>query len=84
MPFDRTLGLYSGFILTFHLLSHLIKERLYLSESLISMLVGIVFGPVGVGWLQLGPNMDFWMMLYQFSRIVMVFQIMAASVSLSR
>lgn len=80
----RTIGLYSTFILVFHLFSHLIKERLYLSESLVSMLVGVAFGPVGLGWLQRGPRMEFWMMLYQLSRIVIAFQIMAASMSLSR
>lgn len=80
----RTLGLYSGFILIFHLFSCLIKERLYLSESLVSMLVGIAFGPVGLRWIKLGPRMEFWLMFYQLSRIVIAFQVMAASVSLSR
>ncbi len=80
----RTLGLYSGFILIFHLFSRLIKERLYLSESLVSMLVGIAFGPVGFGWIELGPRREFWLMFYQLSRIIIAFQVMAASVSLSR
>ena len=32
-------------------LSYLLKERAFLSSALISLLVGVAFGPVGAGWI---------------------------------
>jgi len=34
-----------GFLTVFALVSYLLKERFYLSEALISLVAGIIFGP---------------------------------------
>lgn len=74
------------FNVLFSLVSHLVKEQLFLSESLVACLVGIGCGPVGLGWIRLGTAMEpsCSLMLYHLSRLVMAIQIMTAAVSLPK
>ncbi|TKA30799.1 hypothetical protein B0A50_02519 [Salinomyces thailandicus] len=44
----------SGFLISFTLFTNFIRNRLHLSEPPIALLVGIILGPVGLGWLT--PN----------------------------
>jgi NhaP-type Na+/H+ or K+/H+ antiporter len=79
-PFYPTLALLGLFILLFGLISLFVKERLYLTESLVAILFGILFGPLCIGiidpmrWFS---EENFYRMLMEFSRIIISFQVMA-------
>ncbi|KAI9205259.1 Sodium/hydrogen exchanger family-domain-containing protein [Polychytrium aggregatum] len=79
------LSLIGGFILIFGYISLLIKERLFLSESLVSTLVGIAFGPIAANLLNPfeWPG-DIQQITLQFSQIVIAIQVMAAAVTLPK
>jgi NhaP-type Na+/H+ or K+/H+ antiporter len=82
------IAIYSAFNIIFGLYSHFIKERLFLSESLVSILFGVAFGPVGLNLIYPSQRQvdseKFWMVVYQLARFVMTFQTMAAGISLPR
>lgn len=48
-PLYLNMMLLGGFVIFFGLISLFIKERLYLTEALCATAVGIAFGPVGLG-----------------------------------
>jgi len=79
-PFYLTLALLGLFILLFGLISLFVKERLYLTESLVAILFGILFGPLCIGiidpmaWFS---EENFYRLLMEFSRIIISFQVMA-------
>lgn len=80
--------IYSSFNILFGLYSHFIKERLFLSESLVSMLFGILVGPLLLNLIFPGvediDTAEIWNLFRQLARIVMTFQTMAAGISLPR
>ncbi|KAL7752367.1 Na+/H+ antiporter [Sorochytrium milnesiophthora] len=73
-----------GFIVCFGLFSLLVKDRLYLSETLVAVLVGIMIGPYVAG---LVPA-DSWQpealqnVIYQLCRVLIAVQVMIAGVEL--
>ncbi|KAK2596227.1 hypothetical protein QQS21_006319 [Conoideocrella luteorostrata] len=50
--FNIIVALLGGFISLFGLVSYLLKENYYLSEALISLLVGVAFGPLAADWIR--------------------------------
>ena len=50
--FNVVLSLLGGFISLFGLVSYLLKEHYYLSEALISLLIGVAFGPNGANFIR--------------------------------
>lgn len=72
-----------GFIGLFGLVSLFVKEKLYLTESLVATIVGILCGPVGLKivvpevWFQ----KDFYFAMREAARLVISIQVMAAGVS---
>ena len=92
--FYLNIFIYSTFNIIFGLYSHFIKERLFLSESLVFMAFGIVFGPFGLGIITFPSksnnttiddnNGELWNLFKQLARFVMTFQTMAAGISLPR
>lgn len=50
--FNIIVALLGGFISLFGLVSYLLKENFYLSEALISLLVGVGFGPPGANFIR--------------------------------
>ncbi|CAG8545374.1 6621_t:CDS:10 [Ambispora gerdemannii] len=76
-----------GFIVIFGFVSLLIKERLYLSEALVSALVGIIVGPVALRILvpeRWSDQEQLAKITMQFTRIVVAIQVMAAGISLPK
>lgn len=77
------MALLGGFIVLFGLVSLFVKERLYLTESLVATLVGIAFGPFGLrvvmpaAWF---PE-QYHTVILEFSRVVIAMQVMAVGVS---
>ena len=71
------------FILLYGLYSNLIKEKLYLSESLVATFIGVLFGPYGLSLLALSSELILnYRIFLHFSRLVMAIQIMAAGIAL--
>ncbi|RGB39058.1 Sodium/hydrogen exchanger family-domain-containing protein [Rhizophagus diaphanus] len=73
-----------GFIVIFGLVSYFVKQRLYLSEALICLSVGVILGPYVLH--VINPykwgNTDF--ITREFTRIVIAIQVMAAGVALPK
>ncbi|KAJ3048732.1 hypothetical protein HK097_010248, partial [Rhizophlyctis rosea] len=74
-----------GFIILFGCISLVVKEKMFLSESLVAMLIGIAFGPYGANLL----NPFSWpthvhVVTQQFAQLLIAIQIMAAAVALPR
>lgn len=69
-PLYLNMVLLGGFILSFGLVSLFVKERLYLTEALCATAVGIAFGPVGLGVVDLAKWMpdSHMSLLLEFSR----------------
>lgn len=84
-PFYECLALIGLFIILFGLISLFIKERLYLTESLVAIIIGTIFGPKCAGilspkdWV---PEDIFYRGLMEFSRVIISFQVMAVGLSL--
>lgn len=78
--------LFGGFIIAFGLVSLFVKERLYLTESLVATLAGIAFGPMALKivlphlWF---PGELFFSFLQEAARLVIALQVMTVGASLS-
>ncbi len=74
------------FIICYGLVSYVVKERLYLSEPLIALTVGIVTGPYVLnwidpnGWASTGEENNY--IIYQFSRLVVGVQVLFCGIAL--
>ncbi|CAG8502259.1 7110_t:CDS:2 [Dentiscutata erythropus] len=81
---SQVLCILGGFIICYGLVSYLIKERLYLSEALVSTIVGIILGPVALRIL----NPSVWgnqtEITHGFTRIVLAIQVMFSGVALPK
>ncbi|RIA97144.1 Sodium/hydrogen exchanger family-domain-containing protein [Glomus cerebriforme] len=73
-----------GFIVIFGLVSYFVKQRLYLSEALICLFVGVILGPYVLHVIEpyKWGNIDF--ITREFTRIVIAIQVMAAGVALPK
>ncbi|OLL23683.1 putative Na(+)/H(+) antiporter [Neolecta irregularis DAH-3] len=81
--FNLVISVLGGFVLLFGLFSYVIKERLYLSEALVALIVGIAFGPRGAGLI----TPDDWVgeteaVTLAFARLVLGVQLVLAGVQL--
>jgi hypothetical protein len=89
-PLHIFLAITGAFIVFFGLISHFVKEKLFLSEALVSTTFGIIVGPAVLGWLrlsgglleeqaasdsQLNPSYHF---LVEFARIAIAIQVMVS------
>ena len=74
----------SAFLIAYALFSELIRNRLHLSEPPLATLVGIIFGPRGIGVLD--PASWSWQdhVTQEFTRIVVGVQVFAVGVELPR
>lgn len=81
---DVAYALIGGFVTIFSLVSLFIKERLYIGEATVAMIVGIIFGPVAANifnpytW----GNTDY--ITLEVARIVIVVQVFAVGVELPK
>ncbi|CAG8699366.1 4665_t:CDS:10 [Acaulospora morrowiae] len=77
-------ALLGGFIVLFGFVSYFVKEKLYLSESLICMICGIAFGPFVSNIITPDKWGDIDEITKQFARIVIAIQVMAAGIQLPK
>jgi len=85
--FNTVCATLGGFIALFGLVSYFCKERLYLSEALISFLVGILVSPHATGWIQplqyaQGSPENLMVITRYFARLVLGVQLVLAGVQL--
>ncbi|KAJ1899780.1 hypothetical protein LPJ66_001902, partial [Kickxella alabastrina] len=71
-----------GFICIYGLVSGFVKERLFLSESLVAMLFGIVIGPQAINAVDPREFLDTDKFTLEFARYVIGIQVMAAGIML--
>lgn len=79
------LALLGGFVVLFGLVSLFVKERLYLTESLVATAFGILIGPVGLSWITplkwFGAGMDVDWVTQELARLLIALQIMAVGIT---
>ncbi|CAI2166663.1 17408_t:CDS:10 [Funneliformis geosporum] len=74
--------LLGGFIVLFGLVSLIVKERLYLSEALVALLMGLIIGPACFHLVD--PTKWESKITEELTRIVLAIQIMTAAINLPR
>ncbi|KAI8319594.1 Sodium/hydrogen exchanger, partial [Martensiomyces pterosporus] len=77
-------ALLGGFICIYGLVSGFVKERLFLSESLVATLFGIVIGPQAINLVDPRDYVDVEKFTLEFARYVIAIQVMAAGITLPR
>ncbi|CAG8676067.1 10912_t:CDS:10 [Funneliformis caledonium] len=83
--FSEVLVVYTllgGFIVLFGLVSLIVKERLYLSEALVALLMGVIIGPACFHLVD--PTEWNSKITEEITRIVLAIQIMTAAINLPR
>ncbi|KAJ1961512.1 hypothetical protein GGI12_003210 [Dipsacomyces acuminosporus] len=76
-------GIVGGFIFILGLCSLITKERLFLSESLLAMVYGIIVGPQVLNWVNPGTwTDDVNQLTLEFSRYALAIEVMIAGVTL--
>ncbi|KAJ1642443.1 hypothetical protein LPJ64_005717, partial [Coemansia asiatica] len=73
-----------GFICIYGLVSGFVKERLFLSESLVAMLFGIIIGPQAINVVDPRDFVDTSKFTLEFARYIIAIQVMAAGITLPR
>lgn len=81
MSFHLYLFLLSTFNVLYGLFSLYLKERLFVSEALVSTAMGVLLGPIGLGFICIEIPRDLNLM-YQFAGIVLAVQVMASGIQL--
>ncbi|KAI8318606.1 Sodium/hydrogen exchanger, partial [Martensiomyces pterosporus] len=78
-------GLVGGFIFALGLCSLIAKERLFLSETLLAMVYGIIVGPQVLNWVDPGEwSSDEFQLTQEFSRYALAIEVMIAGVTLPK
>ncbi|KAI9501350.1 Na+/H+ antiporter [Coemansia spiralis] len=78
-------ALIGGFIFFLGLCSLIAKERLYLSETLLAMVYGIIIGPRALNWINpAGWSSNEMVLSQEFSRYALAVEVMIAGVTLPK
>ncbi|WWC58656.1 uncharacterized protein I303_101200 [Kwoniella dejecticola CBS 10117] len=80
---SKALAVAGGYVSIFGIVSYFIKEKLFMSEALIAMLVGIITGPIALKWFD--PNtwsMDQYYLTHQITRVVIAIQVLFTGIAL--
>ncbi|ODQ50175.1 hypothetical protein SAICODRAFT_10227 [Saitoella complicata NRRL Y-17804] len=84
--FNIVCSVLGAFIVVFGLCSYVVKERAFVSEALVALLIGVAFGPIGSGWIEperFGDgNADVKKITLAFTRLVIGVQLVLAGVEL--
>ncbi|UZJ51572.1 hypothetical protein CBS101457_000892 [Exobasidium rhododendri] len=84
---SKAYSVLGGFIVIYGLVSYIAKDRLYLSEPLIAVTVGIITGPYVLGWIDpnsWGATADTNYVTYEFTRLVVGVQVLFTGISLPK
>ncbi|OCF31083.1 hypothetical protein I316_07214 [Kwoniella heveanensis BCC8398] len=80
---SKALAVSGGYISLVGLVSYFVKEKLFMSEALIALLIGIITGPIALNWF----NPFVWAedqsaLTHQVTRIVIAIQVLFTGISL--
>ncbi|RIA97168.1 Cation/H+ exchanger [Glomus cerebriforme] len=78
------ISILGGFIILFGLVSFFVKERLYVSEALVSVIVGIILGPIALRVLEPFKWGSVDNITFEFARIVIAIQVTCSGVALPK
>lgn len=84
---SKAFAILGFFIVVYGQISYIVKERLYLSEPLIAVTLGIIVGPYVLGWLDPMSWSDEEVSretTYQFTRLVVGIQVLFTGISLPK
>lgn len=84
---SKAYAILGGFIVIYGLGSYVAKDRLYMSEPLIAVTVGIITGPYVLGWidpLSWGTMEETNYVTYELSRLVVGVQVLFTGISLPK
>ncbi|KAN0062787.1 hypothetical protein ACQY0O_004983 [Thecaphora frezii] len=84
---STTLAILGGFILLYGLVSYVVSQRLYLSEPLLAVLLGIAVGPYGLAWIDprsWGTEAQRDEVGFQLTRIVVGIQVVFTGIELPK
>ncbi|RHZ45610.1 hypothetical protein Glove_668g9 [Diversispora epigaea] len=87
LDFSEPLLIYAllgGFILLYGLVSLILKEKLFISESLVATIIGLILGPACLKFVDPMKWTSRDTITEELMRIVLAFQIMAAAINLPR
>lgn len=82
---SKSFAIVGGFIIIYGLLSYVVRERVYLSEPLILVAVGIIVGPHVLNWVNpftWGTEETYHEVTFQISRLLVGIQVMFTGISL--
>ncbi|KAG1452321.1 hypothetical protein G6F56_007850 [Rhizopus delemar] len=80
--FTVTIAIFSGCILFFGYISLLVKERLFLSEAIVAVAVGVCVGPLGSNLMNPQEWQNYHEITKQLSRCVIAIQVMTVGIEL--
>ncbi|KAF2219300.1 Cation/H+ exchanger, partial [Elsinoe ampelina] len=85
--FNIVCAVLGGFVTVFGLVSYLLKEKFYLSEALISLIAGFIFGPHATNWIRpdeyaIHDPLTLETITLYFTRLVLGVQLVLAGVQL--
>ncbi|ORY33688.1 Sodium/hydrogen exchanger family-domain-containing protein [Naematelia encephala] len=82
---SKALAVSGGYVVVIGLISYFMKERLFMSESLVATVAGIIFGPIALGWFD--PSQwtdDLNYLTLQVARIVIAIQVLFTGIALPK
>ncbi len=80
--FNITCTVLGASVLIFGLISYIVKERIFLSDSLVALLIGLAFGPYGTNFIRPSAYGDVDVITLAFFRLVIGIQLVLAGVQL--
>lgn len=84
---SKAYSVLGGFIVIYGLISFVAKDRLYMSEPLIAVVIGCITGPYVLGWvdpLSWGTTEDTNYVTYELARLVVGVQVLFTGISLPK
>ena len=80
--FNIVITVLGAFISVFGLISYVVKERLYISDSLIAVLIGIALGPYGANFIRPSEYGNVDEITLPFTRLIIGIQLVLAGIQL--
>ncbi|WVW82386.1 hypothetical protein I302_104393 [Kwoniella bestiolae CBS 10118] len=80
---SKSLAVAGGYVSIFGVFSYFVKEKLFMSEALIALLVGIITGPIALRWFDpFSWTDDQYYLTHQITRVVIAIQVLFTGIAL--
>ncbi|KAK6905786.1 hypothetical protein L486_06867 [Kwoniella mangroviensis CBS 10435] len=82
---SKSLAVAGGYVSIFGIFSYFVKEKLFMSEALIALLVGIITGPIALSWFDpFSWSDDQYYLTHQITRVVIAIQVLFTGIALPK